>query len=72
MGITPAGYLKQIRLDKAYDLIIQTDMGMVEIADQCGFKNQFHLSRCIKQLYGQPPSILRQKSGIGFTQNRLS
>lgn len=71
MGITPAEYLKQIRLDKAYDLIIQTDMGMVEVADQCGFKNQFHLSRCIKQLYGQPPSILRQKSGIGFTQNRL-
>ena len=62
LNITPTRYLWQLRTEHGMNLIIQTDLSIGEIAGKCGFQNQFHFSRFIKQHYGHSPTRLRKRS----------
>ena len=61
LDTTPTRYLWQLRTERGMNLIIQTDLSIGEIANQCGFQNQFHFSRYIKQQYGYSPTLLRKR-----------
>ncbi|MEB8389398.1 GlxA family transcriptional regulator [Rhodobacteraceae bacterium KMM 6894] len=63
LGRTPAAYYLELRLAKARDLLIQTDMCVTEIALASGFQTSSTLSRRYKEKYGVTPSMVRQ--GIG-------
>ena len=56
---SPMHYLKQMRLNEAAHLLLSTDLGLEEIADQVGFSNAFHFSREFKRGVGCPPSVYR-------------
>jgi len=58
---TPSRYLWRLRAEKGVHLIIQTNLRIGEIAERCGFQNQFHFSRYVKKLSGHPPSELRKR-----------
>jgi AraC family transcriptional regulator len=44
MGITPHQYLVQCRLDKAKQLLANPDLAIADIALECGFASQSHLT----------------------------
>ena len=56
---SPMNYLKQMRLNEAAHLLLSTDSGLKEVANQTGFANAFHFSREFKRMYGCPPSAYR-------------
>jgi AraC-like DNA-binding protein len=64
LGITPVRYLWALRTKKAVQLVRETNLNLIQIADKCGYKSQFHLSREIKRMTGLCPRDLRQRRRI--------
>lgn len=52
---TPMKQLYAKRLEIAADLLLHTGFSVAEIAQRCGFVNQFHFSRKFKQAVGYSP-----------------
>lgn len=58
-GTTIAQFHREKRLEKAKDLLRDTDTPLLAIADQCGFKSISHFSRAFKKHFGVNPSKVR-------------
>ncbi len=58
-GVTLHSYIRSQRLIKAYELISTTQLTYEEIAAQCGFSSQTHLSTAFREAYGYSPKKLR-------------
>lgn len=56
MGITPQDLLREARIKRACQLLVQTDKSIADIAYTCGFTDPKYFSRCFKQSVGQSPS----------------
>ncbi|BAZ45444.1 AraC family transcriptional regulator [Chondrocystis sp. NIES-4102] len=54
-GLSPYKYIMQCRLTKAKILLRQTNLPIVFIAQEVGFKNQSHFTRVFRQYYGITP-----------------
>jgi AraC family transcriptional regulator len=55
LGITPHQYVIRRRVERARHLIQQGELGLADIALECGFANQGHLNRHFKRLTGVTP-----------------
>ena len=58
-GLAPKKYIQEQRHKKAVDLLMDTDLSIGEIAEQCGFCDQFEFSRQFKKKWGAPPLTYR-------------
>ena len=56
---SPSHYYLHLRLERARQLLFQTDLKMVEIAAQTGFGSSSHFNTKYKELYGTTPSADR-------------
>ncbi|WP_332634213.1 response regulator [Halalkalibacter flavus] len=52
LGINFTSYLTKVRIEKAKELLTQTDFKMYEIADQIGFDNPYYFSKVFRDLTG--------------------
>ena len=59
VGVTPHHYLTQKRVERAQDLLAQTDLSLSEIACAVGFSDQSHLARHFRQMLGVTPGQFR-------------
>lgn len=60
VGMSPAAYVRFIRLDKARALLRDTNIPVRQIASQCGFKNSAQFSRAFRNFYKHSPSQYRK------------
>lgn len=60
-GTSPHKFVKKSRLDNAYELLLETDMPIVEIVDQLGFTHSSHLTNSFKSEFGISPKQVRIK-----------
>ena len=60
-GKTPAELLKEMRLQRAYTLLMQTDKTIAEVSAEVGFALPGYFSSCFKKQYGVLPTDLRHK-----------
>lgn len=51
-GETPNGFLQRVRLEKAAQLLLGSDLPVGEIADRCGFGNVSSFSRSFRKHFG--------------------
>lgn len=51
--------IRRCRLEAARSQILLTNRPLAVIADDCGFANVYHFSRCFKHFYGQSPGSCR-------------
>jgi len=58
---TPSRYYLQLRLQRARELLHQTDLSLVEISAQTGFVSNSHFSKSYKEFYGYSPSAERRQ-----------
>lgn len=57
---TPSRYYLQLRLQKARELLHQTDLSLVEVSAQTGFVSNSHFSKSYKEVFGHAPSAERR------------
>jgi len=58
-GVTPHIYLTQKRVERAQEMLVQTDLPLAEIAFAVGFFDQGHLSRHFRHMLGTTPREFR-------------
>jgi len=63
-GLTPTQYIHQIKLKKAKELLINTDLSIEEIGIQLGFKTLSYFSASFKKEHGITPSQSRQSKHL--------
>ncbi|MEL6593897.1 MAG: DNA-binding response regulator, partial [Bacteroidota bacterium] len=51
--------IREVRLEKAAEMLQQSDEGIAEIAYACGFNDPAYFSRAFSTKYGMPPSLYR-------------
>ncbi|MBP7242521.1 GlxA family transcriptional regulator [Amaricoccus sp.] len=52
---SPKRYYMELRLQKARNLLLQTDMSVITVALACGFASPSHFSKCYRALYQTTP-----------------
>jgi AraC family transcriptional regulator len=62
-GTSPHRYVMQKRVERAHDLILASDVPLVEVASEAGFASQSHLNRMFQKAYGITPGVARRHSG---------
>jgi len=55
LGRSPKRYYMELRLERARNLLMQTEMSVIEIALACGFGSASHFSKCYRAIYGSTP-----------------
>jgi PAS domain S-box-containing protein len=70
-GVTPHAYLKQVRLAAASNLLSASDLPISEIAMQCGYSDQSHLTHDFVARKGMSPGRYRERFGGGHTTSSL-
>ena len=64
----PAIYIKNIRLQRAKELLETADFTVSEIAFKTGFQTVSHFTKIFKKQYGIPPSVFRRTNKSGTTE----
>jgi transcriptional regulator GlxA family with amidase domain len=52
---SPKRYYMELRLQKARNLLMQTDMSVINVALACGFASPSHFSKCYRSQYNTTP-----------------
>ena len=60
MGVTFSTYLKQVRMSKAKELLIGTQLKLYEIAEKLGYSDSKYFSKVFKETFGQLPAEYRK------------
>ena len=70
---SPKRYYMELRLQKARNLLMQTDMSVINVALACGFASPSHFSKCYRAHYSTTPYRERGTQGpVPGPGNRLS
>jgi transcriptional regulator GlxA family with amidase domain len=71
---SPKRYYMELRLQKARNLLMQTDMSVINVALACGFASPSHFSKCYRSHYNTTPYRERGTQGLtpGAIAGRLS
>lgn len=56
MNSSPKKYYLGLRLERARNLLVQTDLSLMEICVMCGFKAPSHFSKTYRKTFGVAPS----------------
>lgn len=67
---SPKRYYMELRLSKARNLLMQTDMSVINVALACGFASPSHFSKCYRAHYSTTP--YRERGTQGGPTLRLS
>ena len=69
---SPKRYYMELRLQKARNLLMQTDMSVINVALACGFASPSHFSKCYRSHYNTTPYRERGSHGAKPGGARLS
>ncbi|WP_372604009.1 GlxA family transcriptional regulator [Actibacterium sp.] len=64
---SPKRHYMELRLSKARNLLMQTDMSVINVALACGFASPSHFSKCYRAQYGTTPYRERGTQGAAPT-----
>ena len=64
---SPKRYYMEIRLARARNLLMQTEMSVIEVALACGFSSPSHFSKCYRARYGSTPYRQRGTMAAGMS-----
>ena len=63
-GISPKQYLLKLKMDKAAQILVSTEMPVALIAEALGFEDQHVFSRAFKKYWEVSPMLYRKERGI--------
>ncbi len=59
-GMTFIQFLTEVRMEKAMEYILETDLKNFEIAEKIGYAEANYFSYSFKKFYGQSPTAMRK------------
>lgn len=62
IGCTPIQYVKQIRIQKAAELLLSTDAKVSDIGAKCGFQEMSYFAKTFRELKGCTPGAFRKSA----------
>ncbi|TMV46303.1 helix-turn-helix transcriptional regulator [Paenibacillus mesophilus] len=62
--MTPSDFVRSLRIRRAAELLLDTDMTLDQIAGRCGYENGFYLSLVFAKSMGMRPSKYREKNRV--------
>lgn len=60
LHVTPARYYMRLRLERARDLLLHTNVPVLDVAVATGFTSSSYFSQCYRQAFAQTPSATRR------------
>lgn len=60
IGCSPSNYQQKLRLDKARDYLLHSNMSIKECAHAVGYEDQLYFSKLFARKYGMSPTKLRE------------
>ena len=63
IGTTPNRYLRDYRIQRAAQLLTETNLPVAAVAEQCGFADVSYFTKTFRQLRGMAPAAYRRASG---------
>jgi AraC family transcriptional regulator len=69
-GCTPHQYIISSRLERAKSLMLMSEDTLTQIAVECGFVNQSHLSNLFRKMLGESPGKWRRTCASPHLSNR--
>lgn len=63
-GCTLNRYIKQIRMEKAQELLLNTNMKITDISQAVGYPNPSYFCKSFQKLYGTTPERFRQRGDL--------
>lgn len=64
----PTRYYLEVRLRRARQLLLQSDLSIVEVGLACGFVSAPHFSKCYRDAFGLPPRDERRMHQLGIQE----
>jgi AraC family transcriptional regulator len=58
-GLPPRRYLTEVRFERAKDLVRNSRKSMTQIAAECGFADQSHMTNIFRKRVGMTPTAFR-------------
>lgn len=62
IGTTPIQYVKQLRIQRAAELLTYTTLSITEVAIECGFQEMSYFSKTFRQTHGCTPTEFRERT----------
>jgi hypothetical protein len=70
IGMSPIRYVQQQRIERARELLANTNLPIAHLASECGFVSQSYLTTCFRETYGMTPARCRRAARQGMGQQR--
>ncbi|MEM7427348.1 MAG: AraC family transcriptional regulator [Pseudomonadota bacterium] len=67
MSMTPMAYLTHWRMQLARRYLRETEMAVIEVAEQSGYSSEASFSRVFKKQFGTPPGLYRRRMRTEMT-----
>ena len=64
-GAAPFAYIARARIDRAKQLMLETDTALSQIALECGMCDQSHFTRVFSRIVGESPNNWRRSHSSG-------
>lgn len=61
----PSRYYLELRLNRARQLLLQTNLSIIDVSLACGFVSAPHFSKCYRDFFGIPPREERHHFSLG-------
>jgi AraC-like DNA-binding protein len=61
VGMSLRGYLRELRLRRAHDLLVESDLSLTAIAAEAGFYDLAHLDKAFRERVGIAPEQFRRR-----------
>ncbi|MBC2845086.1 helix-turn-helix domain-containing protein [Winogradskyella flava] len=61
-SLSASQFIRELRLQKAADLLLETELTASEISFEVGFSNPSYFTKCYREYYGYPPGETKTKN----------
>ncbi len=68
-GRSPIDYLNCYRVDRASEMLTETEKSIIDIAAECGFYDLSYFIKVFKKYKGPPGAVQKTFMNVNFTKN---
>lgn len=70
MGVTMVQYITMVRMEKARELLLASELEIREVSEKVGYNDEYYFSKCFKKHYGLSPLQVKKIAGAKRIKNQ--